>query len=507
MTLNLKNRFLLFLAIITTSVMIFYFIPVSNPQLPTFNVIKKQTFLDLSRSAQERKVLALNYLKKQKRIALSLSENKKILASFNKISELYATSRSDNKEFNKIDYGLQEFFVYNLASFYDMLFINKEGDIFYTVKKENDYKTNINNIKYKGSSLQKTLDTKNFAFVDYELYEASKEPASFYIIPLRDKSSRYKGSIILQISINQINDIFTNRSDLGRTGEVYLVNKNQSMLTDSRFIDQSTILQQKVYTKTIKQASRTNTGSDIILDYRNKSVFSYYEKFIYEGAEWIVVSEIDEDEILSDFYLDYEDTIYNKLNFNNINSPVYNPVNIANNSNDSQKVDVGEYQKASGNTGIYTTGVSTCTAFSAYLPGKFSYLAHITPTDAIYNDDWLHKVKLGEHHTDYVTKLLNKINHYDIRPSQINQLNFILAAPNTNGIRKSINKLLNNNIGLSQIKIYSYPNQTSVDIHISHKTDTVNIIWKKQGAITRIMDQEIPTLSDIVKRQLGFVSI
>ena len=180
-----------------------------------------------------------------------------------------------------IEHSINKLFVTELDKFYDILFIDNKGDIFFTVKKEDDFLGNIHEERFKGVLLYeriKKIKIRETEFVDYEYYSVSDEPASFFITTVME-GSNILGYIVLQLPINDINSILTDRNDLGRTGEVYLVNYSQLMITQSRFIDDNTILTKQIDTEAVKNALQKTRGSKIIEDYRDKRVFSSYEQF------------------------------------------------------------------------------------------------------------------------------------------------------------------------------------------------------------------------------------
>ena len=145
----------------------------------------------------------------------------------------------------------------------------------------------------------------NEQFAEFEYYPPSDEAAAFFIVAL-EKNQQHSGWIVLQFASNRINKILTERQELGRTGEVYLVNQKHLMLTDSRFIENSTILRQKVDTLAVKEAFQTSISEKITSDYRGINVFSSSEKFELMGIQWVIVAEIDEDEIITNQYKKYK---------------------------------------------------------------------------------------------------------------------------------------------------------------------------------------------------------
>ena len=104
------------------------------------------------------------------------------------------------------------------------------------------------------------------------------------------------GVIVNRYEIKALNEITTNRKGMGQTGEVYIVDKDGYMITESRFIGDAT-LKQKVDTEPIKlfhNQKKSTTG--IYPDYRGipvvgASAGNELDKAF--GLGWTVLAEID----------------------------------------------------------------------------------------------------------------------------------------------------------------------------------------------------------------------
>ena len=275
---------------------------------------KKATFSKLEKIRQSKKAKVTRYLEKQKEMGEKASHNDDINNYFRKLHYLYKKHAYNSMEYSLIEQSISKFYVTQLDKFYDILFIDNEGEIFFTVKKEDDFLGNIYEDRFNGVSLyekMRKIKIKETEFVDYEYYSVSDEAASFFISPVLD-GDKTLGYIVLQLPINDINSILTDRHNLGRTGEVYLVNFKQLMITQSRFIDDSTILTKHIDTEAVRNALEVKSGNTIIEDYRGKKVFSSYEKFDYEGTTWIIIAEIDEDEVITEVYRGREKDLFSK---------------------------------------------------------------------------------------------------------------------------------------------------------------------------------------------------
>ena len=265
---------------------------------------KKATFSKLESIRNEKKAKVTHYLDQQKARGVQMCQNNDVKDYFQKLHYLYGNNGYGSLEYARLEHSINMLFVTELDKFYDILFIDSEGDIFFTVKKENDFLGNIHEDRFNGVSLyekMRKIKIRETEFVDYEYYSISDEPASFFISSVLE-GDKIQGYIVLQLPINDINSILADRSDLGRTGEVYLVNYKQLMITQSRFIDDNTILTKQIDTEAVKNAVQEKRGNKIIEDYRDKRVFSSYEQFNYEGTEWIIIAEMDEDEVITEIY-------------------------------------------------------------------------------------------------------------------------------------------------------------------------------------------------------------
>jgi hypothetical protein len=70
--------------------------------------------------------------------------------------------------------GVRSHYLHKYLSFYDILFVDINGDIFHTTRRQGDYDKNIFEGELAKTSLAKQLrDHPGETFVDYEYYAAS----------------------------------------------------------------------------------------------------------------------------------------------------------------------------------------------------------------------------------------------------------------------------------------------------------------------------------------------
>ena len=198
-----------------------------------------------------------------------------------------------------------------LYGYYDLFLINPDGYVFYTAAKESDYQTNMINGEYSSSNLGKlvktVLQTIEFGMADFEPYAPSNdEPAAFIARPLV-----YNGEIevivALQLPLEGVNSIMQQREGMGESGETYLVGEDNLMRSDS-FLDpvNHTVLASfntpdkgSVDTEATRDALLGNTDSKIVIDYNGNPVLSAYTPIQLWNTTWVLLSEIDEAEVMA----------------------------------------------------------------------------------------------------------------------------------------------------------------------------------------------------------------
>ncbi|HSD04976.1 MAG TPA: cache domain-containing protein [Nitrosopumilaceae archaeon] len=102
------------------------------------------------------------------------------------------------------------------------------------------------------------------------------------------------GVIIADMSTTAIDDILLNRGGLGNTGEVYLVNDDFFMVSESRFIENAAF-NQKVNTLPVQDCFERNveTGG-LYADYRNVMIYGY--SYCAKDLGLVLLAEVDESE-------------------------------------------------------------------------------------------------------------------------------------------------------------------------------------------------------------------
>jgi len=221
--------------------------------------------------------------------------------------------------------------------YYDIFLIDNSGHIVYSVYKETDFATSLEEGPYKNSNLaevyKQTLSSGNRDFVkmiDFDNYLPSyNSSAAFIGTPIYDNEQQI-GVLVFQLPVDRINSIMTDNGQwekigLGKSGETYLVGRDSLLRTQSRFLKEdkegylshlekegysvdaihqintlnNSIGVQKVTTKGVRNALSGKTGTETFNDYRGISVLSSYRPIAIKDVDWVIMSEIDKKEAFS----------------------------------------------------------------------------------------------------------------------------------------------------------------------------------------------------------------
>lgn len=269
-----------------------------------------------------------------------------MVQNLNPPSEKYKlVTTGDSSKYNKAHQRFHPFFLEYLSRFgyYDIFIADiHNGNIVYTVYKEVDFGTSLEDGPFSKTNIAAVyrdvkahgLDSAGYySVVDYEPYNPSyNQHAAFIGAPIIQADSLI-GVLIFQMPIDKIDDVMTNKAGwdkvgLGKTGETYLVGNDYKIRNQSRFLledsaayfkmiadlgtDAATINKirntrtsiglQEVKTDGTQDALAGNTNAKIFDDYRGVPVLSAYRPLNIPGLNWVIMSEIDEEEAFAPVY-------------------------------------------------------------------------------------------------------------------------------------------------------------------------------------------------------------
>ena len=130
--------------------------------------------------------------------------------------------------------------------------------------------------------------------------EGDKKPLMAVSAPLLDsQTGELLGVLAARVRLNDLNSIVTEKTGMGDTGEIFIVNKYGYMVTPSR-LKEETVLRQKVDTEDVRIAClhkgrehplSADKRIDVFPDYRGVQVLGAHEYI--PRMQWAVLAEID----------------------------------------------------------------------------------------------------------------------------------------------------------------------------------------------------------------------
>ena len=173
--------------------------------------------------------------------------------------------------------------------FEDVKIIGKNGEIFFSLGRIE--KNNFENDPLFQKGIQSS-------FVEFEPFQDTKK--MIVISPIFAEDSKIGdeaiGVVISRMRTAAIDDILLNRSGLGESGEIYIVNRDFLMLSESRFIE-NTIFKQKVDTLPVQTCFTEGIDYEgLYTDYRETSI--YGSSYCARDLGFVLLAEIDEAETI-----------------------------------------------------------------------------------------------------------------------------------------------------------------------------------------------------------------
>ena len=394
--------------------------------------------------------------------------------------------------------ALNNYYVENYLAFYDVLFVDKRGNILHSIRKESDFQRNFLEGESAPTPLAQCLQTdpREETFVDFHYYAASDEPAAFFVEPVQ-KDGEHLGWIVLQCAVNKINSLFAGAEQLGETGEAFVVNHQGYLLTESNFEGDSTILNKRLDNENIRTKFAQKQGHRTVTDYRGLTALTSFEVVEFLGTQWLVVAKVDEAQITTEHFMQHRKYYAEKVIHHLASLPVgRGKERFPTTDQKIFRVDMDEFVKANHGELLETLGVSTCTAVIATYPGKFGYLAHISPLDRVY----------GTGDTNLLGHITKKIKTYDIYKYERRRVRFVIVAKHFDSLINIIDKLVDEGFLLSQIRLLYHPSARCANVTYDYSQDRVTVEWPSdQPSTTRCIHHgdDAHNLETIVKDSMG----
>ena len=200
---------------------------------------------------------------------------------------------------------------------HDMLLVDQQGNLVYSLRKANDFATNLLTGPWKDSGLARVVTialNKGIsdmpAFADAARYPpAGNRPGMFLAIPVLDPHSGLRlGVLAVQLDLEPLDQHLHFKGGLGETGESFLVGTDGWLLTNTFFLKEFSVFNKQLKTEAVRRALAGNEGNEQLIDYRGIDSFIAYRPYKpFPGAlgdqpTWAVIAKINRDEALASLY-------------------------------------------------------------------------------------------------------------------------------------------------------------------------------------------------------------
>ena len=116
---------------------------------------------------------------------------------------------------------------------------------------------------------------------------------------LDDTTKNLLGVLVIRVNVEDILSLLSNQTELGSTGENFLINNDLYLITPSRYLDMSNVLTKKIDTQNARDCIADKTEREGVvqnyIDYRGVAIVGTH---IYiPDAQWCLITKIDRSEI------------------------------------------------------------------------------------------------------------------------------------------------------------------------------------------------------------------
>jgi PAS domain S-box-containing protein len=118
-------------------------------------------------------------------------------------------------------------------------------------------------------------------------------PTMIITAPVTDIHGQLMGVIGGHANLHELSEVMLERIGLGETGETYLVNQNNLLLSESRFVP-GVVFKKWIFTEGVSRALEGESGVGLYLDYRDEPVIGAY--CWMEDRRIVLLAEIDQAE-------------------------------------------------------------------------------------------------------------------------------------------------------------------------------------------------------------------
>ncbi|NKF50529.1 response regulator [Shewanella sp. WXL01] len=239
-----------------------------------------------------------------------LAESTTISSSVEAFSSTFDEGVMDEVQYNffeSLEYG--DAFKKFLAGYqyYDLMLVNNDGNIIYSVLREDELGQNVQSERFTNTLLPVAYakGQQGVSITDFgEYWPSADKILSFVSAPITSQYGEIHGVVILKVSNDYVNEVMKQRSGMGETGESLLIGPDYTMRSDAyldpvnRTVSASFANPElgSIKTEGSIAALQGESGGIITKDYRGVSVLSTYTPIMWGDINFALLVEMDESE-------------------------------------------------------------------------------------------------------------------------------------------------------------------------------------------------------------------
>ncbi|MBC8458034.1 MAG: HAMP domain-containing protein [Deltaproteobacteria bacterium] len=151
----------------------------------------------------------------------------------------------------------------------ELFILNMDGEVYLSTDEKQEGKIKSHE-KY-------FIEGKKWPFIKSFYYDLTlQQPAITISAPIRDEQGSLSGLLVGRVNLKGISHFMTERTGLGETGETYLVNRSNYLVTESRF-EEGLALKKLISTKGVKDCLKGISSHKTYKNYRGTPVLGFYK--------------------------------------------------------------------------------------------------------------------------------------------------------------------------------------------------------------------------------------
>jgi methyl-accepting chemotaxis protein len=125
-------------------------------------------------------------------------------------------------------------------------------------------------------------------------------PAAYFSAPVK-KGQETLGVVLFRLPNDSFNTIMQDSTGLGKTGEIYMVGPDGMFRSNSKYYEESTLVNPTflVDTESVAEGLADISSERVIINYRGAYVLSSYMPLKVAGLTWVLIVEIDQVEAMT----------------------------------------------------------------------------------------------------------------------------------------------------------------------------------------------------------------